>query len=66
MCDPRSIILDFARQHLHTLMPGYTHTARATTTIAHYMAGILSFLERDTKRLWFAYETNNASPERQP
>jgi argininosuccinate lyase len=30
--------------------------------MAHYIAGILSFLERDTKRLWFAYGTNNASP----
>jgi argininosuccinate lyase len=63
LIDLRSIILIFARQHLNTLMPGYTHTQPAQpTTMAHYMAGILSFLERDTKRLWFAYETNNMSP----
>jgi argininosuccinate lyase len=59
----RASILSFARQHLNTLMPGYTHTQPAQpTTMAHYMAGVLSFLERDTKRMWFAYETNNASP----
>jgi argininosuccinate lyase len=63
LLDFRSTILAFARQHLNTLMPGYTHTQPAQpTTMAHYMAGILSFLERDTKRLWFAYETNNMSP----
>ena len=63
LLDLRSIFLNFAREHLDTLMPGYTHTQPAQpTTMAHYMAGILSFLERDTKRLWFAYETNNASP----
>jgi len=54
---------DFAGQHLHTLMPGYTHTQPAQpTTMAHYIAGVLAFLERDTARLQFAYETNNQSP----
>jgi argininosuccinate lyase len=63
LLDLRASILSFARQHLNTLMPGYTHTQPAQpTTMAHYMAGVLSFLERDTKRMWFAYETNNASP----
>lgn len=63
LLDMRSIFLTFAREHLNTLMPGYTHTQPAQpTTMAHYMAGVLSFLERDTQRLWFAYDTNNASP----
>lgn len=63
MLDLRAIILHFARQHVKTLMPGYTHTQPAQpTTMAHYMAGVLSFLERDTKRMQFAYETNNQSP----
>ena len=63
LLDFRSTVLSFARRHLNTLMPGYTHTQPAQpTTMAHYMAGVLSFLERDTKRMWFAYETNNASP----
>jgi len=59
----RQSLLDFARQHLNTLMPGYTHTQPAQpTTMAHYTAGVLAFLERDTARLRFAYETNNQSP----
>lgn len=59
----RTIVLAFSRTHLQTLMPGYTHTQPAQpTTMAHYMAGILAFLERDTERLKFAYDVNNQSP----
>ncbi|MEO1289728.1 MAG: argininosuccinate lyase, partial [Chloroflexota bacterium] len=59
----RDTLLKFARQHLNTLMPGYTHTQPAQpSTMAHYIAGVLSFLERDTARFFFAYETNNQSP----
>lgn len=59
----RQTLLGFARSHLQTLMPGYTHTQPAQpTTMAHYIAGILASLGRDTARLRFAYETNNQSP----
>ncbi len=59
----RKTFLDFARKHLGTLMPGYTHTQPAQpSTMAHYIAGILSCLERDMGRLFFAYDTNNQSP----
>ena len=59
----RQSLLDFATEHLHTLMPGYTHTQPAQpTTMAHYIAGVLAGLGRDTARLRFAYETNNQSP----
>ncbi|MCA9891189.1 MAG: argininosuccinate lyase, partial [Anaerolineae bacterium] len=52
-----------ASEHTQTVMPGYTHTQPAQpSTMAHYLAGILSVLERDTKRLQFAYNTNNESP----
>jgi argininosuccinate lyase len=41
-----------AEDHLHTLMPGYTHTQPAQpTTFAHYLAGVLSFLHADQQRL---------------
>lgn len=63
LLDFRSVLLDFARKHLDTIMPGYTHTQPAQpSTMAHYMAGVLSFLERDTQRLLFAYDVNNQSP----
>ena len=59
----RESTLAFAREHLNTLMPGYTHTQPAQpTTMAHYAAGMLAVLERDTARLRFAYATNNQSP----
>jgi argininosuccinate lyase len=59
----RSTITSFAEQHLETIMPGYTHTQPAQpTTMAHYMAGVAAFLQRDMGRLLFAYHTNNQSP----
>ncbi len=59
----RTSLLALAREHLHTLMPGYTHTQPAQpTTMAHYLAGILAALERDAERFQFAYHTNNQSP----
>lgn len=59
----RAVLLDFARQHAKTVMPGYTHTQPAQpTTMAHYAAAILSFLARDTKRLQASYATTNRSP----
>ena len=59
----RQRVLHLARNHLHTVMPGYTHTQPAQpTTFAHYLAGVFSFLERDSARLLAAYQTNNVSP----
>ena len=59
----RDSLLGFGRKHLDTLMPGYTHTQPAQpTTMAHYIAGILASLQRDSARLRFAYVTNNQSP----
>jgi len=59
----RQSLLEFAREHLQTLMPGHTHTQPAQpTTMAHYIAGVLAGLGRDSARLRFAYETNNQSP----
>ncbi len=59
----RESLLTFGRAHLETLMPGYTHTQPAQpTTMAHYIAGALAFLERDSARLRSAYATNNQSP----
>lgn len=59
----RETLIEFSCKHLETLMPGYTHTQPAQpTTMAQYMAGVLAFLERDTARLIFAYNTNNQSP----
>lgn len=59
----RETVLHLARRHLHTLMPGYTHTQPAQpTTFAHYLAGVLSFLADDQRRLAAAYASVNRSP----
>ena len=59
----RDTLLGFSREHLETVMPGYTHTQPAQpTTLAHYLAGVLSFMERDATRLKAAYATTNCSP----
>ncbi|GAB4575394.1 MAG: argininosuccinate lyase [Anaerolineae bacterium] len=59
----REALLRLAEQHTETIMPGYTHTQPAQpTTLAHYLAGMLAVLERDFRRVRFAYDTNNQSP----
>lgn len=59
----RRSALALARRHLDTLMPGYTHTQPAQpVTFAHYLAGVLSFLEKDQARLAAAYANVNESP----
>lgn len=58
----RQALRRFASAHTETLMPGYTHTQPAQpTSMAHYVAGLLAVLERDSARLRFAHETNNQS-----
>ncbi len=52
-----------ATKHLHTLMPGYTHTQPAQPiTFAHYLAGLLTFLAADQQRFARAYANVNQSP----
>lgn len=59
----RQAILDQARTHLRTIMPGYTHTQPAQpVTFAHYLAGVLTFLAKDQARLAAAYANVNESP----
>lgn len=59
----RGAVMEQARRHLNTLMPGYTHTQPAQpVTFAHYLAGVLSFLGHDYARWAGAYATVNLSP----
>ncbi len=56
-------ILALAREHVDTLMPGYTHTQPAQpTTLAHYLGAVAAFLERDAARLVSAYARVNLCP----
>jgi argininosuccinate lyase len=61
--DLRRATLEMAQAHLETIMPGYTHTQPAQpTTFAHYLAGVLTFLELDQQRIFGAYNNVNISP----
>jgi len=59
----RATLLRRAEGFTNTLMPGYTHTQPAQpVTFAHYLAGVLTFLAKDSARLIAAYTNVNESP----
>jgi argininosuccinate lyase len=50
--DFQGVLIDIAEEHLHTVMPGYTHLQRAQpVTLAHYMMAYAEMLNRDIGRL---------------
>ena len=56
-------LLQFANEHVETLMIGYTHTQQAQpTTLAHYMMAVVDSLNRDVERFELAYHHCNQSP----
>lgn len=60
--DLRGIVLDCAKAHTETVMPGYTHAQHAQpTTFGHYMACVAEALETDYARLEDTYKRLNAS-----
>jgi len=45
-------LIAVARQHLHTIMPGYTHMQRAQpVTLAHHLMAYIEMVARDISRL---------------
>ncbi len=59
----RKVLLDVARQHIDTVMPGYTHTQPAQpTTLAHYLLAVAEIFGRDERRLQAAFSTVNRNP----
>lgn len=56
-------LLDVARQHLDTVMPGFTHYQHATiSTFGHLLVSYAQALERDLERFEFAYSIINRNP----
>ena len=50
--DLEKVLINKAKEHLDTVMPGYTHLQRAQpTTFAHYMMAYANMLRRDITRL---------------
>jgi argininosuccinate lyase len=59
----RKVLLATARDHVATIMPGYTHTQPAQpTTLAHYLLAVVEMLGRDERRLQAAFATVNRNP----
>ncbi|MFQ6051483.1 MAG: argininosuccinate lyase [Candidatus Hydrothermarchaeota archaeon] len=58
-----STLNDKARNHLDTVIPGYTHLQHAQpTTLGHHLHAYSSMLERDLERLLECYKRVNLSP----
>lgn len=59
----RKLLLNLAKDNLHTVVTGYTHTQPAEPiTIAHYLSAISFAIKRDFRRFINAFETANYSP----
>ncbi len=58
------VLLERARQHTHTVMPGYTHHSQAAQpiTFAHFLLAHSDAFDRDVVRLEQAYRVVNRSP----
>jgi len=56
-------LLDVAKDHLYTVMPGFTHYQHATiSTFGHLLVSYAQALERDLERFKFAYFIINRNP----
>lgn len=59
----RRVVLNLAKDHAETVMPGYTHAQHAQpTTLGHYLACIAEVLETDFSRFEDSYKRLNVSP----
>ncbi|MBF0473582.1 MAG: argininosuccinate lyase [Nitrospirae bacterium] len=61
--DLQDVLIDIAKIHTRTIMPGYTHLQRAQpVTLAHYMLAYLEMFKRDIERLRDVYKRINTMP----
>jgi len=58
-----TVLVEKAKENIHTVMPAYTHLQRAQpTTFAHYLMAYAQMFKRDCGRLNDCYERMNESP----
>ena len=56
-------LLSIAKEHIWTVMPGYTHCQRAQpVTLAHHLLAYFDMFQRDLERLLDTYKRVNKSP----
>ncbi|WP_454703160.1 argininosuccinate lyase [Agrobacterium burrii] len=59
----RAVLIDKAQDHVHTVMPGYTHMQQAQPWVfGHYLLSIVSRLNDDYDRLIEVYGRVNLNP----
>lgn len=56
-------LMDIAKDHLHTIMPGYTHLQKAQpVTLAHHIMAYVAMFHRDKERLEDCYKRTDVMP----
>ncbi len=61
--DLQETLLMLAEEHIHTIMPGYTHLQKAQPiTLAHHLMAYFEMLKRDSGRLEDCYHRTNVMP----
>jgi argininosuccinate lyase len=59
----KQALIGVAEEHLHTIMPGYTHLQRAQpVTLAHHVAAYVEMFERDHERFAQALNRTRVMP----
>lgn len=59
----QTVLLKKAKQHVETLIPGYTHLQRAQPlSLAHHLLAYIEMAHRDWERLGEIYQRVNTSP----
>ena len=57
------ILVDFAKKHKHTYMPGFTHLQKAQPiSFSHYVLAYVEMFRRDYERLENSFSLMNTSP----
>ena len=63
LCALAELLLNLAQEHLHTVMPGYTHLQKAQpVTLAFHLMAYFQMFSRDVKRFEVAYAEADVMP----
>lgn len=63
LLDLEQVLLVLSRNHIETIMPGYTHLQKAQPiTLAHHLMAYFQMFKRDIERLQDCYKRTNVMP----
>ncbi|QSX08290.1 argininosuccinate lyase [Alkalibacter rhizosphaerae] len=59
----QQVLLDLGKEHLETILPGYTHLQKAQpVTLAHHLSAYFEMFKRDRSRLEDCYKRTDVMP----